>query len=139
MRKVILTRQETDENGTFGLWQSDSGFQCYTGELPYKDNKENVSAIPSGVYLVEKRVSAKRGSCYGVMNVPGRSDIEIHSGNWCGDVSQGNKSDVDGCIIVGRAIDELEGQKAVISSKDALAALQSDLAGEAFQLTIEWA
>lgn len=139
MRKVTITRTETDDSGTFGLWQSDSGFQCYTGELPWRENDKNTSCIKTGVYQCQKRISKKHGTCYGVLDVPGRSDIEIHKGNFCGDESNGLKSDVEGCIIVGRAIDEIAGQKAIISSGDALSALEADLDGEAFQLTLEWA
>ena len=139
MRRVTITRTETDDQGTFGLWQSDSGFQVYTGELPWKGNKPNVSCIPAGKYQCAIRDSKKHGRCYGVEGVPGRTDIECHKGNFCGDESKGFKSDVLGCIIVGRAIDEIAGQKAVINSSDALKSLEDDLAGEAFTLTIEWA
>lgn len=139
MRKVTITRTETDDSGTFGLWQSDSGFQCYTGELPNLKNVPGKSCIPAGSYQAAIRASVKHGKCYGINGVKGRSDIEVHSGNFCGNVDKGIKSDVLGCIILGNSIGEIGGQKCVMSSKDALARAVSDLDGEAFNLTIEWA
>lgn len=139
MRKVTITRTETDSSGTFGKLSTDSGFECYTGELPSKDNASNVSCIPSGTYQAAMRDSKKHGKCYGIENVPKRTDVEIHAGNFCGDVSQGLKTDVLGCVILGRAIGEIGNQKALLSSRDALQAFQNDLSGEAFTLTIGWA
>ena len=139
MRKVSITRTESDDSGTFGNLRTDSGFECYSGELPWKNNAPLISCIPSGIYKVEKRKSEKHGICYGIISVPGRSDIEFHKGNFCGDEHKGLKSDVEGCIILGRAIGEIAGQKAIISSSDALHALEADLEDKPFQLTIEWA
>jgi len=139
LRKVTITRTETDESGTFGKLATDSGFECYTGELPQKNNLPDVSCIPAGNYGCAMRLSTKHGMCYGVENVPNRTDVEIHAGNFCGDVSAGLKTDVLGCIILGRAIGEIGNQKAILSSRDALQAFQNDLAGEAFALTIGFA
>lgn len=138
MRKVTVERTETGDEGTFGTLHTDSGFECYTLELPDKDNAPGKSCIPSGQYRCEKRVSPKHGPCYYVLNVPGRSDIEIHSANWAGDEEKGFKCQLLGCLAPGRAIGELAGQKAVLSSRDALAGFESDLSGEAFILTIGW-
>ncbi len=139
MIKVTITRTESDDSGTFGKLSTDSGFECYTGELPNRDNAANVSCIPAGVYQSAMRTSAKHGKCYGIEGVPNRTDVEIHAGNFCGDTSKGLKTDVLGCVILGRAIGEIGNQKALLSSKDALQAFQNDLAGEAFTLTIGWA
>ncbi len=107
-------------------------------ELPERNNAPGFSDIPSGVYQCEKRISPKHGPCYYVLDVPGRSDIEIHSANWAGDTTKGLKCQLLGCLSLGRAIGELAGQKAVLSSRDALAGFESDLNGEAFELTIGW-
>lgn len=138
MRKVTVRRTEMDDSGTFGKWISDSGFECSTMELPERNNIPGKSCIPPGVYQCEKRVSPKHGPCYYVLNVPGRIDIEIHSANWAGDTSLGFKCQLLGCLAPGRSIGELEGQKAILSSRDALASLESDLNGDPFQLTVEW-
>ena len=136
MRKVTIGRTESDASGTFGKLSTDSGFECYTGELPWKDNAPDISCIPAGVYEAEIIASPKHGNCYQVQSVPNRTMVEIHAGNFCGDVSQGLKTDVLGCIILGRAIGGIGNQKAVLSSRDALQAFEADLNGEAFQLSV---
>lgn len=137
-RKVTIERTETDDEGTFGLLTTDTGWQCYTGELPWRDNEQGKSCIPAGTYPAVWRPSPKHGECYGVESVPGRTDIEIHSANWMGDQDKGKKCQLAGCIAPGRAIDTLVGQKATISSRDALAGLVEDLGKEPFILTIKW-
>lgn len=139
MRKVTLTRTETGDEGTFGTIVTDSGFSVYSGELPWRGNAPGKSCIPAGAYVCQKAVSPKHGPCYYITDVPGgRTDIEIHSANWMGDESKGFKCQLLGCIAPGRAIGELIGQKAVLSSRDALIGLEADLEGEPFHLVIAW-
>lgn len=138
MRKATLTRQETADTGTFGMMTTDSGFQVYCGELPDRNNEPGKSCIPEGVYVCRWAKSPKHGECYYVTDVPKRTDIEIHSGNWCGDTSKGLKSDVEGCIILGNALDEIGGQKCLIGSRDATSRFADDLEKQDFQLTVLW-
>jgi len=70
--------------------------------------------------------------------VPERTDIEIHSGNFCGDKDEGYKSHVEGCIILGQKIGMLEGQVAVLSSHQALVAFEADMGKQSFVLSIGW-
>lgn len=139
MKSATLTRTETGDAGTFGTLVTESGFQCYTGELPWRGNESGKSCIPEGVYTCARANSPKHGPCYYVTEVPKRSDIEIHSANWMGDESKGLKCQLLGCIAPGRAIMDIAGQKGVSSSKDALASLEADLEKEPFTLTIVWA
>lgn len=137
---IYRIRSESGDAGTFGVLKTPSGFECYTGELPERDNKSGISCIPVGTYKCSQRFSEKhKKNVYGIEEVPGRSDCEIHSGNFCGDVTKGLKSDVLGCIILGRAIMEIAGQKAVTSSKDALAAFEADMEYKPFLLELKWA
>ena len=55
-----------------------------------------------------------------------------------GDESKGLKSQVQGCIALGRSIGTIVGQKAVTSSRDALAAFVADLEKQPFRLHIAW-
>lgn len=137
MRKVMLTRQETGDAGTFGVLLTDSGFHCMTGELPWRDNESGRSCIPPGVYQCTWRYSPRHGMCYHVDGVPGRTDIEIHTANWCGDATKGYKCQLEGCIAPGMETGDLEGQKAVKASTEALELLVQDLAQEPFELTIQ--
>lgn len=139
MRKVTLTRFQTGDDGTFGNLVTDSGLSLYSGELPWKGNAANISCIPEGVYIVQRIDSPKHGPCYCVTDVPGgRTMVEIHRGNFCGDVSKNLKSDVEGCILTGNALGDLAGQPCVINSRDALERFEADLESLAFQLTVQW-
>ena len=57
-------------------------FECYTLELPWKDNQHNISCIPKGEYEVEFRYSQKHGNHLHILNVKDRSYILIHSNNY---------------------------------------------------------
>ncbi len=70
-------------------------FQCYTLELPWRDNQRRISAIPEGRYPVVPRQSAKYGHHLHILDVPGRDLILIHQANY---VTQ-----LEGCIAVGRS------------------------------------
>lgn len=138
MRYVTLTRTETGDSGTFGLIKTDSGFSCYSGELPWRGDNTDISCIPAGVYVVQRFNSPKHGDCYLITDVPGRTVTEIHKGNFCGDIYKGLKSDVEGCVLTGNAIGEIAGQQCVLASGDSLARFEADLEKLPFQLTIQW-
>jgi len=80
----------------------DKLFECNTIELPkvmipYKINAKNVTCIPEGEYKVEKYYSPTKGECFWVKNVPGRTMVEIHKGNF----ASGKTIDTEGCILPG--------------------------------------
>jgi hypothetical protein len=113
---VNLFRMKRSDQGTFGkLFYGE--FNCYTLELPWKDNMSNISCIPSGTYDVITRLSPRFGNVYWVKDVPDRSFILIHSGNWAGDISKGFKSHVNGCILLGQQRGLLRGQLAILNSR----------------------
>lgn len=138
MRTAILTRTETSNEGTFGILTTDSGFSIYSGELCWRKNLHGISCIPAGVYIVQRIITPKHGDVYTITDVPGRDSILIHAGNWCGDVAFGFKTDVQGCVLTGRALGTLGGQASVMSSRDALKGLEADLESLPFQLTVRW-
>ena len=51
-------------------------------ELAYLDNAKNISCIKPGEYTAVRYNSAKHGVCYHLKDVPGRSAILIHVGNY---------------------------------------------------------
>lgn len=69
---------------------------CFTLELPDLDNKKNVSCIPEGTYNAFVRNSPSNGQCIELKDVPNRTHIQIHIGNYL--------SDILGCILVGDSI-----------------------------------
>lgn len=76
---------------------------CVTLELPYLNNKPQVSAIPELIYDVVARESPKFGWHYHVLNVPERELILFHPATF---VSQ-----LLGCIIPGSKFADLNTDK----------------------------
>lgn len=136
MKQVLLKRQQSSSQGTLGFIFSDN-FSCFTLELPWKQNQRKVSCIPNGRYTCVVRQSPKFGLVYHVQNVPGRSYILFHSGNWAGDKSKGYRSNVEGCILLGRYHGILRGQKAVLVSRPAVTDFMLSLHNKPFELIIE--
>lgn len=75
-------------------------FQCFTLELPWRDNQSGdyteASCIVPGSYDAFRRISPSNGPCLELKDVPGRTHIQIHKGNFT--------SDIRGCILVGDSI-----------------------------------
>lgn len=95
-----------------------------------------VSCIPFGEYSVAIRKSPRYGTIFHVQDVPGRSYILIHWGNWAGDVSMGYRSNVEGCILLGKYHAELCGQRAVACSRTTVRRFMEYMQGRRFTLTI---
>jgi len=134
---VILTRVPSTDQGTFGNFKMDDGTQFWSLELPWLNNANDASCIPSGVYQCKWIQSPKHGECYQVMNVPGRDMIEIHSANFAGDAGKGYISQLLGCIALGTSIGILNNQLAVLNSKGAIAAFEAKQDKQDFTLTIK--
>jgi len=111
---MILLRLIKASRYTLGVLFTNSGI-FYTMEPPWRDNKRNISCIPPGEYdfvYMPKSYSGKYRDCYHVKDVPGRSEILIHSGN--------TADQTKGCILPGKKIGFLSGIRAVLNSKSAL-------------------
>ena len=102
---------------------------CSTFELPDRKNAINVSCIPAGSYPLKMIVSPKYGPVYKVHNVPGRTDILIHTGN--------TTDDTLGCIMHCSSYGLLSGKIAGLSSRVAYIRLMAVLEGGTHTLTIE--
>lgn len=135
MKTVQLYRLKRGDYGTMGILMA-PGFTCYTLELPWKNNQRNVSCIPGGEYTVKIRISPKYGKVYHVKDVPNRSFILIHSGNWAGDTSKGLRSHVNGCILLGKSRGKLAGQPAVLNSRITVKKFMSIMNYQPFTLKI---
>ena len=82
-------------------------------ELPWRDNATNVSCIPAGTYRLDlKHWSPHFGECFHIMDVPDRTHCLIHAAN--------KASELKGCIAPGRGYGNLDGEFAVLSSRNAL-------------------
>lgn len=125
MKRAVLVRNGSTDEGTFGTLTLSDGQQLYTTELPWRDNAVGKSCIPKGVYRCEEVISPKFGRVYAVLDVPGRSHILIHAANYGGDTSKGWKSELLGCIAPAMKLGQLprpdgRSQRAGIASREAL-------------------
>jgi len=105
-----------DEGQFYAVCNSKGQLFGFLGQLPWRDNMRNVSAIPPGTYRIRLHKCEKHGQSFLIENVPGRSNVEIHIGNWVGAKDKGLKSDSLGCPLLGRSVGILEGQLAVLQS-----------------------
>jgi hypothetical protein len=103
-----LIRLEEGPEGTFGILKLDKRIFCATLELRDELNRPNCSCIPGPQQYLCKRRLTRHGETFEVMDVPGRSGILFHSGNFLGDTQ--------GCILLGQYIDQLRGERAVLNS-----------------------
>jgi len=136
MRQVELFRLRRSDQGTEGLLVS-GDYHCRTLELPWRDNQKQISCIPSGLYDVDIRLSPKYGRIYWVRKVPNRTYILIHSGNYAGDKSKGFKTNVQGCILLGKKSGNLGGQVAVLNSRIAVRQFMEHMEYDSFRLRIQ--
>lgn len=109
--KLLLTRKDESENGTDGELKLPSGAKICTLELPWRDNNQNESCIPRGIYQSRRVNSPKFGNTFEVCNVPNRSNILFHKGN--------KEADTKGCILVGLAKMQDQNGKDIIAGSAA--------------------
>ena len=134
-RVVNLCRMRRSDQGTEGMIFYE-GFNCRTLELPWRDNQRSISCIPPGEYFTKTRRSPRFGLTYHITEVPGRSYILIHSGNWAGDKNKGFKSHVNGCILLGQKRGWLAGQRAVLNSRITIRRFMEYMEYEPFTLKV---
>ena len=107
--KVKLIRYDEDKDGTFGVLLIDGKAFCSTLEPVDRDNRANVSCIPGdAIYKCEAVESPRYGKTFEVVDVPGRSHILFHAGNFA--------KDTKGCILLGEHEGKLFGDRAVLNS-----------------------
>lgn len=130
MLRMVISRKYNDKEttGQGVVFDGDTTvFEFKTLELPELGNQHNISCIPEGKYEVHKIFSPRRGSCFQVMEVPDRTAILIHIGNY----ATGKKIDTQGCILVGSSFKDMneDGEIDVIESTITMTKLLSILPG----------
>ena len=133
---ITINRTEHSDHGTIGELIIDGEPFCWTIELPDRGNRPNVSRIPAGVYSCSWGVSPMFGWVYTVDNVPGRSLIRIHNGNYAGDTVKGYRTHSHGCIILGARKGWLNRQRVVLASRPTRRRFEQALGGWPFTLQI---
>jgi len=124
--KLILERYSHEEKQTIGnLYLTENNGSIIARwdslELPWLDNQRNISCIPTGTYKARKHYSPKFGKCLWLQDVPNRSEILIHSGNFY--------SDILGCILIGKNLKDINKDSIVdvVNSRLAVRELMSSL------------
>lgn len=92
----IIYRFEKTDKGTISANLINTGDESfnqfgYNIELPYLDNRRSVSCIPAGLYSFKKVIRPNGNEAIEIMNVPNRTHILAHSGNFM--------KDTNGCIL----------------------------------------
>lgn len=90
---LTIERKLQSENCTMGYLSVNGEVICYTLELPWLDNANDISCIPAGTYNGIIRYDKTDGWRIQLENVPERTGVQIHMGNYT--------SDITGCILVG--------------------------------------
>jgi hypothetical protein len=109
---VIVSRSygEKQTQGSLAVFDEDTlVYLCKTLELPYLENHQNISCIPEGEYTCQRITHRKYGICWIVNDVPGRSGIIFHAGNFASEriiferaiEREIRKVDTLGCILPG--------------------------------------
>lgn len=111
---MILKRLSDDGVQTLGILTLPNGSVLHTLELSWNNNEKGVSCIPKGTYTVIKRTSDKYGAHFHILDVPNRSYVLFHSGNF--------HTDILGCILVGTGLKDInkDGRLDVVNSKRAM-------------------
>lgn len=126
--KATLLRFAYHPEATLGKLTID-GEIFYTAERPFRGNKKNVSCIPCNTYTCKKYLSPKFGNTFMISNVPNRTYILFHAGNF-------PEKDSEGCVLIGEKI--MKGRAAVANSKKAMKKFLDILSEEEeFEITIK--
>lgn len=97
--ELIVNRTKQDSVQTLGALTV-GGFECYTLELPWRGNKRRISRIPEGIYTGIPHVSPNFGNSIWIKDVPDRSEILVHYGNFYRNTL--------GCVLVGRTLFDID-------------------------------
>lgn len=135
MKKAVLTREPDNNVQTLGeIITSIDGeviSKFKTLELSWKDNKTGISCIPKGEYNVIAYKSPSKGDVYLLEDVPNRTFIEIHSGNFY--------TEIEGCILIGDSFKKINSDEYcdVSNSKNSLKKFIKEFNYEPFTLVIQ--
>jgi len=98
-KNILLTRLTVNSKQTTGSLIVHDVFKTHaqfaTIKLPWLNNKPNISCIPPGTYTAKKILSPTFGWCIQILNVPNRTNILLHFGNFY--------TNTKGCILTGNS------------------------------------
>lgn len=91
--RLDLLRVGQSNRGTFGVLRYGQVPFALTLERPWEENATDISCIPAGRYMCRRVRSGRFGDTYEVCDVPGRTNVLFHKGNYV--------YDTRGCILIG--------------------------------------
>lgn len=94
--KITIVRTSINDKSITGELYVDDKFICHTLELPYHNNASYISSIPSGTYGAILRYDHEDKWRIEFTGTLPRTNIQIHVGN--------TPSDIEGCVLVGDAV-----------------------------------
>jgi len=115
LKSTLVLRRTYGEQGTNGTIYFNGEKICHTIELPWRNNLQRLSCIPTGCYRLEKRKYTKHGEQIGIPAVLGRESILIHAAN-------NAMKELLGCIA---PVTELTGEGRGTESRKALVKLKA--------------
>lgn len=129
MKEVVIIRAWADKRVTLGMLtvKGEEHDPIFTLENPLRETDVD-SRIPNGIYICVPYDGATHKKVYLVKNVPGRTAILLHTGNF--------ESETKGCILLGDELGMFSGEPAVMDSKKAFERFRSLVGEEKFTLTI---
>jgi hypothetical protein len=121
-KSIIIDRYSNEKEQTIGkffLLDNNNSVikEFHSMELPWLDNQQNISCIPTGNYKAVIHYSPTFGKCLWIKDVEGRSEILIHAANFF--------YDLRGCIGIGKDLYDIDGDSYIdiTSSRDSLTEL----------------
>ena len=109
-------------DATFGVFFIDDIPRYVTLELPWKDNKHEISRIPTGFYSVTPLAKNDKNAILKIEDVPYRTGILIHPGN--------RASETLGCILLGEFFSAETAYSRIAQSKLACEKLHEEMKGK---------
>ena len=136
---VYRKLKETKDESPLGFLSTENGaikryrevFTACCMELPWRNNQEDISCVPEGVYPIQlvESIQKRFGNTFLVQDVPNRSGILFgHIGNYAGDVSKGFKSSSKGCLVMGLSHAKIRAQYGATNSGKTIEKFQSTVA-----------
>jgi hypothetical protein len=132
MKKILIKRVFQNDLRTYGVMGAkiEGRMEAFgvTLELPWLDNRPNVSRIRPGLYTARIYASPKRKGALVILleNVPGRKKVEVHIGN--------TTADTEGCLLAGEQFEWVETRsgrvRGILGSTKGMAELLTYLKGE---------
>lgn len=118
--KLRLLRFRHYADRTLGILEA-GNLTLTTLEPAWKNNEKNVSCVPVGIYKLKRRNTPRFGDHLILEDVPGRSYVLIHFGNF--------PENTSGCILVGDGFKDLNNDKKtdITNSRSAMRMLLNEI------------